>query len=62
MQEPLNFHYPINLLLKEGDLILTAAEENVAALAERLPDPFLAETRTLLTKVACDQAVSTARQ
>jgi hypothetical protein len=55
MKEPLNFHYPLNLLLKEGDLILTAAEQNAVALAERLPDPFLADTRTLLTKVGCDQ-------
>jgi hypothetical protein len=54
MQEPLNFHYPLSLLLKEADIILTAAEENSATLIERLADPFLADTRALLTKVGCD--------
>ncbi len=32
MSDPLNFNFPLPLLLQEGDAIVTAAETNSAAL------------------------------
>ena len=51
MSEPLNFHFPISLLLKDGDTIVTAAETFAAPLSARLPGTFITDTRTLLGTV-----------
>ena len=52
MSEPLNFNFPLPLLLQEGDAILTAGEANAAALAARLPAGFLAAARPLIKQVS----------
>ena len=56
MSEPLNFHYSIDLLVHEGETIVTAAEDFADRLAARLTAGFTAETRALLTKVEGEQS------
>jgi hypothetical protein len=46
MADNLNIHFPFADLLRSGDLILTAGEGDVAVIA-RLPDKYLADSRTL---------------
>ena len=53
MSEPLKFHFPIATLLREGDLITTAAEKN-PALNPRLPAGLTAATRALIGTVTTD--------
>ena len=53
MTEPNRVHFPTATLLRDGEGIVTAAEAH-AELAPRLPEGFLAETRTLLKQVAAD--------
>jgi len=36
MADNLEFHFPLGILLKEADLIITAAESNAARPSERL--------------------------
>lgn len=56
MSDPLKFNFPLPLLLQEGDTIVTAAENNDAALAARLPAGFLAATRPLIKQVSDQDA------
>lgn len=53
MTEDLKFHFPIATLLREGDLITTAAESN-AAITPRLSAGYIAATRTLIGTVTTD--------
>src|SRR5882672_8846952 len=53
MTEDLKFHFPIATLLREGDLIITAAETNTA-IAARLPAGHVATGRTLIGTVTAD--------
>ena len=46
MNIALNFHFPIALLLDQGDKIVAAAEANTAINA-RLPANYVSATRTL---------------
>lgn len=56
MSDPLNFNFPLPLLLQEGDAIITAAETNSAALTARLPAGFIAATRPLIKQVSDQDA------
>lgn len=56
MSDPLNFNFPLPVLLQDGDTIVTAAEANAAALAARLPAGFLAATRPLIQQVSAQDA------
>jgi hypothetical protein len=56
MSDPLNFNFPLTLLLQDGDTIVTAAEANAAALTARLPAGFLAATRPLIRQVSDQDA------
>lgn len=56
MSDPLNFNFPLPLLLQEGDAIVTAAETNSTALTVRLPAGFLAATRPLIKQVSDQDA------
>jgi hypothetical protein len=53
MSEPLKFHFSIATLLREGDLITTAAENN-AGINSRLPAGLTAATRALIGTVTTD--------
>ncbi len=53
MTEDLKFHFPIATLLREGDLIVTAAE-NYSDVDERLPAGLTAATRALIGTVTTD--------
>lgn len=53
MSEDLKFHFPIATLLREGDLITTAAENN-AGINSRLPTGLTAATRALIGTVTTD--------
>lgn len=53
MTDDLKFHFPIATLLREGDLIVTAAEAN-PAVAGRLPAGYISGTRTLIGTVIND--------
>jgi hypothetical protein len=53
MTEDLKFHFPIATLLREGDLITTAAEGN-AAINPRLPTGHTTATRALIDTVTGD--------
>jgi len=53
MTEELKFHFPIATLLREGDLIATAAE-TYSDIEERLPAGLTAATRALLGTVTTD--------
>lgn len=53
MSEDLKFHFSIATLLREGDLITTAAESN-AAINPRLPTGHAAATRALIGTVTDD--------
>ncbi|MDE3068683.1 MAG: hypothetical protein KGJ60_14195 [Verrucomicrobiota bacterium] len=46
-------HFPVAILVHNGDLILSAAN-NHAEIPKRLPDGYLTETDGLLTKVTAD--------
>jgi len=56
MSDPLNFNFPLPLLLQDGDAIVSAAEANAAALTARLPDGFIAATRPLIKQVSDQDA------
>jgi len=56
MSDPLNFNFPLPVLLQDGDTIVTAAEANAAALTARLPAGFLAATRPLIQQVSDQDA------
>lgn len=56
MSDPLNFNFPLPVLLQDGDTIVTAAEANAAALTDRLPVGFLAATRPLIQQVSAQDA------
>ena len=52
MSDPLNFNFPLPVLLQDGDTIVSAAEANAAALTARLPAGFLTATRPLIQQVS----------
>jgi alpha-D-ribose 1-methylphosphonate 5-triphosphate synthase subunit PhnG len=53
MSEDLKFHFPIPTLLREGDLVVTAAEKN-AGINPRLPAGHIAAGRALIGTVTGD--------
>ena len=55
MADELNFHFPLPLLLQDGDLILNAAEAH-GEITTRLPANHVAETRTLAALVSTQDA------
>lgn len=55
MPDKLNFHFPISVLLDQGDKIVTAAEANTD-INTRLPDGYVADTRDLIGTVTADDA------
>jgi hypothetical protein len=51
MSEPLNFNFPLPLLLQEADTIVTAAETN-PAINPRLPANYVTDTRPLIQQTS----------
>lgn len=51
MTEPLDFNFPIPLLLKDGDTIITTAEAFAARLVSRVDATYIAEARVLIGAV-----------
>jgi hypothetical protein len=56
MANELNFHFPLPLLLQDGDLILNAAEAHPGEITPRLSANHVAETRTLAVLVSTQDA------
>ena len=59
MPDKLNFHFPLALLLEQGDKMATAAEAN-PDLNARLPVGFVADTRDLIATVTTGDATQKA--
>lgn len=58
MSEPLNFNFPLALLLQESDTIVTAGENNAAVLDVRLPAGYVTATRPLIQQVSAQDAAA----
>jgi len=56
MADEREFHFPLSVLERDGDLILTAAGKYAAQLNPRLPDGHVAAARTLLQQLGTDEA------
>ena len=56
MSETSNVHFPLAVLLRDGEAICDAADKYAADLGARLPAGYAAEARTLLGKVTTGDA------